>query len=472
MSDLNVSGQHWHFIGILGAGMQELALYAAERGVRISGSDVRNCKEANELARQGIAVSFQQNQPRLDPATDLVVVSQAIGEDNPELVQARRLHLQVVRYPQLLGMLMEGREGVAVAGSHGKSTTASIIAFVMRQAGLDPSFVIGADIPQLGGGAHYGKGPALVVEACEYKRSFLYLRPTIGVVTNVDLEHLDYYYNLEDIQSAFADFAARIEPEGALVVNADDANTRSVMEAAKCKVIRCSLTDADADYTVRKLWRATRHSNYDLICNGRFAGRFHTRLYGMHNVMNSLLAIAACRQAGMEFADIQQALPNFEGAARRLQLLGQPWGVPVLSDYAHHPKEIQATIAATKQMFPHAQRMFCVFQPHQYSRTRKMLRELAGSFVGAHQVLVTDIYAARDTEEDRLSVSALDLVRAIVSNGQEAYYVPDFEDVEEMVIGAVVPGDLVLVMGAGTVWQVAHVVNEGIARKPEAQIAA
>jgi len=469
--NLDLSGQHWHFIGILGTGMNGLASYAAERGACISGSDVRPSEQLQRLLRRGITVKLGQNRSHLDPRTNLVVVSQAVAEDNPELVQAHRLGLEVLTYPELLGLLMEKKEGVAVAGSHGKSTTASAVAYVMSRGGLDPSFLIGADIPQLGGGSHYGEGRILVAEACEYKRSFLNLRPRIGVITNVDLEHVDYYYDLWDVQDAFCDFACRVHGDGALVINADDPNSNTAAEAAHCRPVRCSLESRKADYTIRKLWRATRHSNFDVVYRGKDLGRFYTRLFGMHNVMNALLAIATCHCAGMSFDAIREALPDFVGPARRLQLLGEPWNVPVLSDYAHHPKEIRATIAAARQRFPD-HRMFCVFQPHQYSRTRAMLPELAASFEGVHLTLVSDIYAARDSEEDRQAVSALDLVRAINQHGEMAYFVPEFADIEDMVVGETVTGDMVLVMGAGSVSEVAYNIVRGIAGKPETQIAA
>jgi len=466
-----MTNEHWHFIGILGTGMRGMATYAAECGARITGSDVHPAPAAQALARCGIRVSLQQEGRSLEPDTNLVVVSQAIADDNPELVEARRRGLEVVRYPEMLGRLMERQTGIAVAGTHGKSTTSSMIAYILQQAGLDPSYVIGADVPQLGGGAHYGSGPHMVAEACEYKRSFLCLAPKIAVITNVDADHLDYYYDMWDIREAFAAFAGSVGGDGSLVVNADDKNASAIAREMGGRPITYGINDKKATYRAERLWRAKVHSNFDLVCRGKRIDRFALRLYGTHNVSNALAAIAVCHQAGVDFPVIKDALEGFEGVARRLQLLGTPWNVPVISDYAHHPKEIMASVAATHQRFP-KQRVFVVFQPHQFSRTRKMLAELAESFRSCWVTYVCDIYGARDSSADRASVSALDLVRQMNHTGLLAHYVPEFRDVEQIIVADVVPDDIVLVMGAGDVFQVAHNIIPRIEEKGRRQIAA
>jgi len=265
---LDLSKEHWHFVGILGTGMRSMATYAAECGAHVTGSDLQPTPAADRLSRQGIVVNFEQEGRTLDRSTDLVVVSQAIADDNPELLRARKLGLEVLRYPELLGLLMDSKKGIAVAGTHGKSTTSSIIAFLMHRAGLDPSYLIGAEVPQLDGGSHYGKGDYLVAEACEYRRSFLCLSPHIGVITNVDADHLDYYYDMWDIQEAFTDFARAAGEEGFLVANADDANTRAVVEEAEVPTITYGIDAKKATYRAERLWRAKVHSNFDLCHNG------------------------------------------------------------------------------------------------------------------------------------------------------------------------------------------------------------
>ena len=468
---LDLSSERWHFIGILGTGMRSMATFAAECGARVTGSDAQPGPAAQELALRGIKVGFQQQSRGLDPTTTLVVISQAIADSNPELMQARRLGLPVVRYPELLGALMDCCQGIAVAGTHGKSTTTSIIAYVMQRAGLDPSYMIGAEVPQLGGGSHYGSGQHFVAEACEYKRSFLCLSPQIAVITNVDEDHLDYYYDMWDIQEAFTDFARSVGDEGVLIANADDEHTRRVAKEADVRTVTYGIDDKKAHYRAERVWRAKVHSNFDLVVRGKKMDRFTTKLFGTHNVMNALAAIAACHEAGMDLGAVRDGLAEFEGAARRVQLVGTPWNVSIISDYAHHPKEIEASIAAMHQRFP-SQRIFVIFQPHQHSRTRRMLTQFAEAFRTAWVTYVCDIYAARDSEDDRKSVSALDLVRQMNHIGLLAHYVPEFRDLEHIIVGDVIPDDVVLIMGAGSIWQLAHNIIPQIAEKGRKQIAA
>ncbi|MFP4027116.1 MAG: UDP-N-acetylmuramate--L-alanine ligase [Candidatus Brocadiia bacterium] len=465
------SQEHWHFVGILGTGMRALARYASERGIQITGSDVQASPAIDDLTRRGITIDLDQDTAHFQSNTNRIIVSQAIQEDNPELVEAHRLGVEVVKYPELLGELMDAKPGLAVTGSHGKSTTSAMVAYTMQNGGLDPSYLIGADVPQLGGGSHYGIGNYFVAEACEYRRSFLYLEPHIGVITNVDLEHTDYYYDLWDIRQAFSDFAEQIHPDGFLLINADDKNSDGLGNSADCNVLSFSVDTEGTDYRAERIWRAKKHTNFDLMFKGENQGRFSIKLYGSHNVYNALAAIGVCHQAGMDFDDIREHVSTFEGAARRLQLLGEPWNVAVLSDYAHHPSEIKASLAAAQQRFP-KRRVFCIFQPHQYSRTRAMLDDFSEALRESWVTLITDIYAARDTEEDRRSVSAMDLVRLMNHKGMCAHYVPEFEDIEEIIVGDVVPEDVVLVMGAGNIWQVARNIVPRIEEKGRRQVAA
>jgi UDP-N-acetylmuramate--alanine ligase len=326
-------------------------------------------------------------------------------------------------------------------------------------------------VPQLGGGSHYGSGQHFVAEACEYKRSFLCLSPQIAVITNVDEDHLDYYYDMWDIQEAFTDFARSVGDEGVLIANADDERTRRVAKEAEVRTVTYGIDDKKAHYRAERVWRAKVHSNFDLVVRGKKMDRFTTKLFGTHNVMNALAAIAACHEAGMDLGAVRDGLAEFEGAARRVQLVGTPWNVSIISDYAHHPREIEASIAAMHQRFP-GQRIFVIFQPHQHSRTRRMLTQFAEAFRTAWVTYVCDIYAARDSEDDRKSISALDLVRQMNHIGLLAHYVPEFRDLEHIIVGDVIPDDVVLIMGAGSIWQLAHNIIPQIAEKGRKQIAA
>ncbi len=464
--------QSWHFVGVLGTGMSAMARYAMERGISVTGSDVRPGPGLKELTGRGARVHLDQKNSHFSPDTNRLIVSQAISADNPEVIAARKTGVEVMKYPQLLGELMDAQPGVAVAGSHGKSTTSGMTAFIMQKCGLDPSFLIGAGVPQLGGGAHYGSGRYLVAEACEYKRSFLYLSPEIAVITNIDKEHMDYYHDMDELKGAFREFAEQVHPDGVLVLNADDPHSADIKSSANCRVVTFSFGDRKADFSVKRLWRAKKCTSYNLIFKGRDIGRFSLKLYGNCNVYNALAAIATCYCAGVEPRDAALALSGFEGASRRLQLLGEPWNVAVLSDYAHHPKEIEASLSAAKQQFPN-RRIFCIFQPHQYSRTRKMLGELAEKLLDSWLIMVTDIYAARDSEVDRKSISSMDLVNLLNKDvSMKAHYVPDFDALEELIVREVVPEDVVLVMGAGNIWQVAHNIVPRIRIKGEKQYCA
>ncbi len=469
---MDLSNQSLHFIGIGGTGMSAIARYTAECGATVSGSDPAPGPATETLARLGMQVTDRQDGRLLHQKLNVVVASPAIKDDNPELARAQRMGLEVIRYPELLGYLMSRKKGIAISGTHGKSTTSSIAAFIMRRAGLDPSYVIGADVPQLGGGSHYGRGEYLVAEACEYQRSFLYLDPKLGVITNIDVDHLDYFYDLGEIKEAFCEFTEAVTEKGSLIVNADDKNTMEVVRRVGCDAITYGIgSRAKADYRAERLWRAKVHTNFDLTHNGKAVGRFTTQLYGTHNVQNALAAIAACHNAGMSFDDINAGLAEFEGAARRMQLVGTPWNVAVISDYAHHPREIVASISATKQRFP-KRRIFVIFQPHQYSRTKKMLPELAEALDDVWVTYICDIYAARDSKADRRAVSAQDLVRQMNHTGRLAHYVPEFRDIKHIITGDVIPDDVVLVMGAGSIWQVAHDIVPMIAAKGERSVAA
>ncbi len=462
--------QHWHFVGILGTGMKAMARFAREKGAHITGSDVNPSPSLKELTSKGIKVHLDQKDSHFEPNTNRVVVSQAISAENPELIKARRMGIEVVKYPQLLGELMDQQPGIAVAGSHGKSTTSSMAAYMMQKCGADPSYLIGADVPQLNGGSHCGSGKYLVAEACEYKRSFLYLNPEIAVITNVDWEHVDYYHDMEELEEAFCQFASQVKKDGVLILNADDPHSKKIESAANCKVVKFSLKDDNAEISMQKVWRAKVRTNFNLMLNGEDLGRYELKLYGNHNIYNALAALAVCHYAGVNIREAAASLASFKGAARRLQLLGQPWNVAVISDYAHHPNEIKASLSATKQQFPN-RRLFCIFQPHQYSRTKKMLGELAETFDECWVALISDIFAARDTEEDRRAVDATDLVRCINEgdNGMKAHYVPEFEDIENLIVREVVPQDVVLVMGAGNIWQVAHNIVPKIELKGQKQ---
>lgn len=462
-SALDLRGKRVHFIGILGEGMQRAAIVAAECGAIVSGSDLRETDDVRALAHRGVRVICGAQQS-LQVEADLVVVSPAVPADLGEVAEATNRGLEVIKYPEFVGRVMESRRGIGVAGTHGKSTTTALTAYLLAQAGMDPSYIVGADVPQLGGGSHYGTGEWMVAEACEYRRSFLYLEPEIGVITGVDYDHADYYFSFDDVVRAFTDFAEQVHEDGLLVLNKEDPSTPAIADEAPCAV-ETFCVDGEADWSARRVWRAKKRTNFDLYERGDLVGRVSMPLYGTHNIRNALAAISVARRCGVSYESILAGLDTFTGCARRLQLIGEAWGVPVLSDYAHHPREIEATLGATRQRYPSKSRIFCVFQPHQHSRTRAFLPQFAQAFSDVHMAIFTDIYGVRDSEEVRRSVSSLDLVREVQQHNRSAYYMPDFGDIEEFLAGEVVMNDVVLVMGAGNIWQLAGRIYQRIQEK-------
>lgn len=423
------------------------------RGAVVSGSDRVDSATLDRLGKMGVEVFIVQKGENVPEGCDLVVCSAAVKESNPELQAARRNGYRVVKYAQLLGLLMSESEGVAVAGTHGKSTTSAMVSFVLREAGLDPSFVIGAGVDQLGGGSGVGAGRQFVVEACEFDRSFQSLQPQIATILNIEEDHLDYYHDLDEIIEAFHTFAARVPPNGLLVVNGEDRSAmRAVAEVAA--EVQTFGFNGSADWQARILETRQGRARFEVRFRGEPMAEVRMSIPGRHNVSNALAAMAIATRCGVDPQVAAEAIGRFGGAQRRLTLRGVTGGVHVVDDYAHHPTEIQVTLRAARDFYS-PRKLFVVFQPHQHSRTRFLLSDFARSFSAADVVVVPDIYFVRDSESERGLVAATDLVNQIHSNGGEARYEPDFERIVAMLCDEVQEGDLVMTMGAGNVWQIA-----------------
>ncbi len=442
-----------HMIGIGGTGMSGLAALLLRRGARVSGSDLTLSSELTRLAESGARVTTRQGPESVPDDCDLVVASAAIPGDHPELLAARRRGLPTLKYAQMLGALMAHHDGIAISGTHGKSTTTAWLAYVLRRAGCDPSFVVGATVPQLGGGSGAGDGPLFVAEACEYDRSFLNLHPRRAAILNIEEDHLDCYHDLHAIRAAFAQFADRVPPDGLVVLNAADARCRELAPGIRARVERFG-DGPQSNWRVRDLSFDAGCGSFTVVHNGEVLGRAAIALAGRHNVDNALAVIALARDCGVPWDVLAPALGEFRGAHRRLELRGTVGGVHILDDYAHHPTEIRVTLEAARARYrPH--RLWVVFQPHQHSRTRFLLADFARSFAQAERVVVPDIYFVRDSERERELVCAADLVRAIRDGGGHATYVPAFDDIVALLAREVSAGDAVLTMGAGNIWKVA-----------------
>ena len=447
------AGQRIHMIGIGGAGMRALAEMLMQRGAGVTGSDLQSSAATERLTGTGAKVHVGQQAENIPDGCDRVVFSAAVHPENPELVAAEQRGLERMKYSQMLGELMAAQCGIAVAGTHGKSTTTAMVAHGLACAGMDPSFIIGASAPQLGGPSRAGGGRLFVAEACEFDRSFLNMQPTFAAVLNIEEDHLDSYKDLDAIIEAFRSFIAKVPVDGVAVVNGEDRNVAAAARGASCELQTFGTHDG-------AMWRATNltaeRGTYTLTV--KFTGRTFCQLRltqpGMHNVSNALAACAILHHAGLAPRQISSALDGFEGTLRRMTVKGEARGITVVDDYAHHPTEIQVTLRALRDRFSPA-RLICVFQPHQHSRTRFLLKDFSRSFSAADEVIVPDIYFVRDSVREKDYISSEDLVSQIRLQGGRAEYLKTFDEITARLTTLLVPGDLVVTMGAGNVWEIA-----------------
>ncbi len=463
------NGRRVHFVGIGGCGMSGLASVLLDAGARVTGTDPADSDVIDQLRHRGCVVRNVQDGSLLDAGVDLVVHTAAVNEHNAELIKARGLGLAVTRYAALLGGVMGERQGVAVAGTHGKTTVSAMISYALVRCGLDPSYVVGGTIPQLGGGSASGSGEAFVVEACEYDRSFLNLRPRVGVVTNIEADHLDTYPGgLPEILEAFNAFAALLPADGLLVVNGDDPNSGDLSGPRAWKVG----TGLGCDWTLVPAGQVDGRPQGRLLFEGRLVATLDLKVPGRHNLTNAALAVATATAAGADTKQVAEAVNDFRGVDRRQSHLGRVSGVDadVVDDYGHHPTEIRVTLGALRERYLSDRdgRLICVFQPHQASRTRHLLNDFATAFAAADLVFLPDIYSVRDTADDRRFVTSDTLAERIRGAGQHAEHVKTFEAVAHRVLAEVRPNDLVVTMGAGDVWRVGRLLVDGVAAVKEA----
>ena len=453
-------GRRVHLIGIGGSGMSGAARMLVDLGAIVSGSDLQPFEGLGTLVHEYVRVTIGHHEEHLHPDAELVVISAAIPESNPELDAARRRGLRVIKYAELLGALMTHRTGVAIAGTHGKSTTTAICAHLFREAGLAPSFVIGARSEQLGGNSGLGSGPHLIVESCEYDRSFLHLRPHAAAILNIEPDHLDCYRNLEEIAAAFGQFAANVSPEGLIVCNAEDRRARQAAVQSGAALETFGFEEG-ADWRAVNLRSNRGRFAFDVTFRDSALFSAQLAIPGRYNVQNALAAVALAYHAGADPQGMGKALPIFTGVSRRMTWRGEGNGVQIIDDYAHHPTEVRLTIEAVRRRYE-PRRMWVVFQPHQYARTRHFLEEFADSFGLADEIVVPDVYGARESDGQGPRIGSEELVDRIRERGGHARYLPTLDAAADHVARHVAAGDVVMTMGAGDVWKVADVLVERI----------
>jgi len=440
--------QHIHFVGIGGSGMSGIAEVLLNLGYTVSGSDIRPSGVTRHLSELGAQVSEGHAAAHLDGA-QVVVTSTAVRDDNPEVHEARVRGIPLIPRAEMLAELMRLKYGVAVAGSHGKTTVTSMTAVVLDKGGLDPTVVVGGRLGVLGSGARLGKGEYMVAEADESDRSFLKLSPTVAVVTNIDREHLETYSGLDDIKDAFLGFMNKVPFYGSVVLCLDDPPLRDVLPRVERRVVSYGLTP-QASVSARGLEVGPTSSTYTATLDGEDLGRVTLSVPGTHNVANSLAAVAVGLDLEVPFEAIQAGLGSFSGVDRRFQERGEAGGVLVIDDYGHHPTEIHVTLE-TLQRRAGERRTVVLFQPHRFTRTQALWDEFCGVFHQADRLLITDVYAA--SEEPIPGIDAKTLASAITERGhQDAVYAGDLEAATERLAQEAREGDVVLTLGAGNVW--------------------
>ncbi|QSO45922.1 UDP-N-acetylmuramate--L-alanine ligase [Alicyclobacillus mengziensis] len=456
--------EHVHFVGIGGYGMSAIARVMLDMGFNVSGSDVSSQELTEKLITRGAKV-YQGHRAEQVSGADIVVYSTALAEDNVEIQAAKAQNIPVIHRSEMLARLMADRTGVAVTGAHGKTTTTSMIAYVMERAGLDPTFVIGGVVSNIGDNAKAGQGEYVVAEADESDGSFLHYRPHVAVVTNIEADHLEHYDgDFSNLKRAYKQFIEQIPADGLCVASAMDDELQEILPSAACRVVTYAI-DSDATYTAQHVELDGRGSIAQVFFQGDYLGRLHLSLPGVHNVMNALAAIAVCQFAGLDFATIASALHEFHGAKRRFQVISEHGGILVIDDYAHHPTEIKATIDAARAT---GRRIIAVFQPQRYTRTYFLFDAFAKAFEGADEVVISDIYSPAG--EKRIEgVSAERLVEEIrVNSNPNVRFERTKDDVFNYLVNTVEMGDLVITMGAGDIWQVAYRLGEALDNREKA----
>lgn len=436
-------------MGIGGIGMSGVAEVLHNMGHVVSGSDLHESAQTKKLSEMGLTVFIGHKSEQAEGA-DVVVVSSAVPESNPEIMRARSMSVPVIPRAEMLAELMRLKTSVAVAGSHGKTSTCSLLGTLLTQAGLDPTLVIGGRINNLGVNARLGQGEYLVAEADESDGSFLLLSPTIAVVTNIDQEHMNYYRDLDHLKETFLTFINRVPFYGASILCLDDPQVQSLLPKVKKRFVTYGLS-AQADVTAREIKPLKWGWSFDLFQNGRELGRVNVNIPGRHNVLNALAAAAAGLELGLDPRLLAEGIADFKGAGRRFEVKGEVNGTIFLDDYGHHPTEIRATLTALAECFPDRRRVV-VFQPHRHSRTKDLFDEFVTSFNEVDKLFIADIYAAGETPFP--GVDSEKLVQAVSSHGHHgAESVGSVQAAPSLIKDALKPGDVVMTLGAGNIWQ-------------------
>ena len=447
-----------HFVGIGGIGMSGIAEVLLNLGYAVTGSDLHESEVTERLRKLGAQVFVGHQEDNLAADPSVVVISTAVKYSNPEVLEARRRHIPVIPRAEMLAELMRMKYGVAVAGSHGKTTTTSMIAAVLSTAGLDPTMVIGGRVHMLGTNAKMGQGAILVAEADESDGSFLLLSPTIAVVTNIDREHMDFHQTMERLNESFLDFINKIPFYGLAVLCLDNAHVRALLPKVRKRFATYGLS-SDADFSAQDLQMKPTGVEYTVLHHAKPLGKLRLHLPGRHSATNALAAVAVGHELEIPFSRVAEALDGFTGIHRRFEIKGEPRGITIIDDYGHHPAEIQATIEAIHDSWKRP--LIVIFQPHRFSRTQDLFDDFLTALEGADRLVLTEIYAAGEDPIEGVTSEAL--YQGIKRRGHmEVDFIPDKGQIVKQLVGKLNPGDIVLTLGAGDVYKVGEALVEAL----------
>ncbi len=442
---------HLHFIGIGGISMSGLAEILLKENFHISGSDSRESELTKKLEKLGADIFYGQRASNIKDNTDAVVYTAAIHPDNPELKAAVEKQIPTLSRAELLGQIMANyKQSIAVSGTHGKTTTTSMITHILLEACTDPTVSVGGLLKSIDGNIRVGESEVFLTEACEYTNSFLNFYPKYALILNIEEDHLDFFRDLEDIRCSFQKFAGNIPKEGTLIVNGEIEDYQDLTNDLNCKVVTYGLDSSESYYADHVIFNTKGCGNFTLMHENTAIGSISMNVPGRHNVSNALAACALALELNIPFESIQEALAGFGGTARRFEHKGTLGGITIVDDYAHHPTEITATLTAAKNS--EHNRIVCVFQPHTYTRTKAFLKEFAHALSAADLIVLADIYAAR--EQNTIGISSQDLQKELQNLGCECYYFPSFDEIENFLLKKCIHGDLLITMGAGDIVQV------------------
>lgn len=447
-----------YFMGIGGISMSGFARLLLENGFTVKGSDSAESKITKQLVSMGIDIVYGQKAENITDDIDFIVYTAAIHPDNPEFVAAKEKGIPMMERAVMVGQVMKNyKHAIGISGTHGKTTTTSMLTHVFLSAKKDPTISVGGILDSIGGNIRIGHSDNFITEACEYTNSFLKFFPTAEIILNIEADHLDFFRDLDDIRHSFHKYAMLLPEHGILVINSEIASYEDITKDIKCPVITFGLSE-NADYSARNIsFDEYGFGIFELVHNGIPSGEtFHLNVPGRHNISNALSVIALSSFYGIPMETIKEGLNSFKGTERRFEKKGSFHGVTVIDDYAHHPTEIKATLTAA-ETYPH-KHLWCIFQPHTYSRTKALLTEFADALSHAEHVILTDIYAAR--EKDPGDISSKTLQNELKKLGKDAYYISDFKEIEDFLSEHCSDGDLVITMGAGNVVNIGEALVE------------